>query len=624
MRRERTRQHPPTVVPVEALHDVARPASTAHPLAQVQLSAHSPASAVEGIQAQVVAGGGQPLETAVRTRMERAFNHQFSHVRIHADSNAGALSRTLNADALTTGRDVFFGEGRYRPGTLGGERLLAHELAHVVQQGSPGAAPQVAGVGPVGDAAEQRAEQAAAHVARGGPAPAVGAAPAGVVQRAVKTNGGEFDTTTYAAFGGGASTAGTRVGADIDITFKPNELVEANTIGLTQTVKTMRSLSAGGAVNDPKNARTIPSALTPADGPGVDVGRGIDRTDFTSKRNPDGTSSTLPNTNPMYGVHNTPADPTASPPKPAGVSATLSDTAPGSTASFGSRKKKPDGAFEPPVNATLSDSPRRGLEFDGQEWTQSFETTALILDGPMANTWLGSVEWGWKSDATGTVTLNPATLRLVRAGTPTTAFMDAARKWNSMTITDPTTGTSYNTVDLPATFLSSGTKAAPDMTTKELLTALAAVNSDQGVLGVVQSIPGAAGMVANDVTNKNFEKRALEEELKKRKVKIDVKVNSTEDWLGSDEVYVRLTGPGGGVHKTAVHDLNDGQSYSFLAPLEKIVPLSGPIKVEVFDEDSPDGDDLIVTMDWSPPFDEAKNTASLDDANYDVTVTFET
>ena len=51
--------------------------------------------------------------------------------------------------------------------------------------------------------------------------------------------------------------------------------------------------------------------------------------------------------------------------------------------------------------------------------------------------------------------------------------------------------------------------------------------------------------------------------------------------------------------------------------------LRGAIKVEVFDQDWPDGDDLIVSMDWSPPFEEAKNTASMDDANYDVTVTFE-
>src|SRR5262249_15872570 len=81
-------------------------------------------------------GAGQPLESNTRSRMESAFGHSFSQVRVHTDAHAADLSSNLNARAFTVGADVAFGAGEYRPGTLIGDALLAHELAHVVQQGS--------------------------------------------------------------------------------------------------------------------------------------------------------------------------------------------------------------------------------------------------------------------------------------------------------------------------------------------------------------------------------------------------------------------------------------------------------------------------------------------------------
>jgi hypothetical protein len=81
-------------------------------------------------------GAGQPMDAGVRSRMESAFGVSFSHVRVHADGTAAELSNQLNARAFTLGEHVAFGRGEYRPGTLIGDALLAHELAHVVQQGS--------------------------------------------------------------------------------------------------------------------------------------------------------------------------------------------------------------------------------------------------------------------------------------------------------------------------------------------------------------------------------------------------------------------------------------------------------------------------------------------------------
>ncbi len=79
-------------------------------------------------------GGGQPLETKLRMQMESAFGANFSGVRVHNDSKADKLNRALSARAFTTGRDIFFRQGAYNPGSSSGRELLAHELTHVVQQ----------------------------------------------------------------------------------------------------------------------------------------------------------------------------------------------------------------------------------------------------------------------------------------------------------------------------------------------------------------------------------------------------------------------------------------------------------------------------------------------------------
>ena len=79
-------------------------------------------------------GGGQLLTKPIRAFFEPRFGYDFSQVRIHNDPEGAKLARVLNAEAFTYGRDIYFGEGRYNPGTLTGKRLLAHELTHVVQQ----------------------------------------------------------------------------------------------------------------------------------------------------------------------------------------------------------------------------------------------------------------------------------------------------------------------------------------------------------------------------------------------------------------------------------------------------------------------------------------------------------
>lgn len=78
-------------------------------------------------------GSGQPLPESTRTFMESRFHHDFSQVRVHADAQA---TQALNARAFTHKHDIYFNPAQYQPQAPVGQRLLAHELTHVVQQGA--------------------------------------------------------------------------------------------------------------------------------------------------------------------------------------------------------------------------------------------------------------------------------------------------------------------------------------------------------------------------------------------------------------------------------------------------------------------------------------------------------
>jgi len=84
---------------------------------------------------QTLQRSGQPLPESVRAFFKPRFGYDFSRVRIHADRQAAEAARSVNARAFTLGRDVVFGAGQYAPETATGQRLVAHELTHVVQQG---------------------------------------------------------------------------------------------------------------------------------------------------------------------------------------------------------------------------------------------------------------------------------------------------------------------------------------------------------------------------------------------------------------------------------------------------------------------------------------------------------
>lgn len=117
---------------------------------------------------QALSSSGQPLEAGTRAQMEGRFHHDFSGVRIHADTAAARSAAEVNAYAYTAGRQVVFGQDHFSPHTPQGASLLAHELAHVVQNDRGGIPSRE--ISQPHDAPEQEADRAAAQVLSGGSA----------------------------------------------------------------------------------------------------------------------------------------------------------------------------------------------------------------------------------------------------------------------------------------------------------------------------------------------------------------------------------------------------------------------------------------------------------------------
>jgi hypothetical protein len=119
----------------------------------------------------VLRTSGQPLDPATRSLMEPRLGHSFSDVRVHADSRAGESAAAVGAHAYTVGSDIVFGAGQYAPSSADGRRLIAHELAHVVQQVGPNETTAIQPALEIGavDAPEEReADRAAIQVVDGG------------------------------------------------------------------------------------------------------------------------------------------------------------------------------------------------------------------------------------------------------------------------------------------------------------------------------------------------------------------------------------------------------------------------------------------------------------------------
>jgi hypothetical protein len=125
---------------------------------------------VPSIVHDVLRSHGRPLDEPAREVMEQRFGHDFGDVRVHADSRAGESARAVNALAFTVGSSVVFAPGQYRPTSAEGQRLLAHELTHVVQQRGASGSLSSLSIADSGSHAEREADSMAARVSVPSPA----------------------------------------------------------------------------------------------------------------------------------------------------------------------------------------------------------------------------------------------------------------------------------------------------------------------------------------------------------------------------------------------------------------------------------------------------------------------
>jgi hypothetical protein len=124
----------------------------------------SPTTNVSPVVHEALSSPGQPLDADTRTFMEPRFGHDFSDVRVHTDGRAAESARSVNALAYTVGRNIVFDANQYSPTTMEGRRLMAHELTHVVQQGSQHALQSKLEIGAADDPFEREADSVATHI----------------------------------------------------------------------------------------------------------------------------------------------------------------------------------------------------------------------------------------------------------------------------------------------------------------------------------------------------------------------------------------------------------------------------------------------------------------------------
>lgn len=250
-----------------------------------------------------------------------------------------------------------------------------------------------------------------------------GSAGRAMLQRVVTTSGGEWDTDKYDLLkdvdGDGTiypAATGVR-GLNIELKFKPNNLVDAELIGLTQSVQ---AFVAGAPNLTPAAAtRAIPAGDAEATNTGAgetDEGTAIDQLGGIN--------------NPIY-------------PASKATSGSLADT--NAKAVWGQEgwhytdKASKVGQVKH-QDATLKDTPiRAGAQKDSRH---IFETTALATKGVQAGTYFGSVRWGWRTD--GAEAFTKIDLQKVSEGVPSATFLKAADIWNA-----GKSSTGADTVDLP-------------------------------------------------------------------------------------------------------------------------------------------------------------------------------
>jgi hypothetical protein len=387
----------------------ARTGQTMHPLAHLQRAA--------GNQAMQRVMSGAPLPRELRASLESYFRTPLDRVRVHNDETSQALADGLGARAFTAGQNIHLGSDGARATGSARNELLAHEVVHTLQQGQAGPRAKLQ-VGPPGDAYERQADRVSAAFARGatGSAESLDRLSAPVIQRStLSAHYGQFEDAVYGFLTDGS---GANIGVEMYLKFHPGPNARSDVIALAQAAKGMQSGTP--------YAPDVKGMHQATSGPGT--GYFIDQ--YAGNPNPlyaaspslkqGGSASKLADYETVDVTRLTKAQQAAAA-KSTGIHGRHYEGA----GRHGYRKVVNGKFVEQP--AELWDAPTYGAVSANS--SQIFETAALALEGPQRNTYYGSVEWGWRTNAKGELTKLP--FRLVSQGVPSVNFLTAATIWNS-------------------------------------------------------------------------------------------------------------------------------------------------------------------------------------------------
>ena len=306
----------------------------------------APCRGTRGLVRAGVSSPAQSLDADTRAFMEPRFGWDFSKVRVHADASAARSARLLHARAFTLGNHIVFGAGEFQPATQSGRTLLAHELAHTVQQhGTAGDAQEL---GRRDDPVEQQADLAASRALsndQSAKPPSLSPDRNGVLRRApIPTWGGAFDIgdigyeETYVE---DKRAKTVRPGVRFHLKFSPDpKVVDAEEIAFVQAVTTTRN-NQPHAISPIEEKRSIPAG---------DIGEGMHIDKFRSQKSPFIKDQT--------GAH------------------------------FSDKKTVTTG------DAEMIDTPGFQI-WDTDSAEMTFTTSAVATKGKQANAFYGAVQWGW-------------------------------------------------------------------------------------------------------------------------------------------------------------------------------------------------------------------------------------
>lgn len=332
---------------------------------------------------EVLRSPGEPLDASSQAFFESRFGQSFRHVRIHKDRKAAESARALRADAYTIGRDIVIADQLYSPDTREGRRLLAHELAHVVQQQST---PQ--------------------HIHASGHA--LTATPQRLQCKPQSNWAGTFSDDVYRPMSEpkGKPPA---YGAHIEISFQPSDKVDAENIAFVQTAQmvTTPNLGADPVVHTPfyvttEKDRKVLDSRTLSDDPET-LGTHIDQT--TAQRTPLYTMTGASDADIKSKKKN-------DSPLAASTSSRFSD--------FGHQSAK-----QAKKNATMTDQPGLSADQPASAFGK-FETTALAVEGAQQGAYYGTVTWGFTKES-GETEAKLLPFVLSPSSAPSGTFFDAAK-----------------------------------------------------------------------------------------------------------------------------------------------------------------------------------------------------